>query len=182
MSEWTKLDVIGPECEINRKGEIRQKEIVLGGHTFVDFVRKASINKTGYVYMAFREGGKQKNHYVHRLVAETFVVNPDNKPFVNHKDGDKQNNTVDNLEWVTTAENNQHARDTGLVVTPKGEESKLAVLTNSEVLEIKRQLSEGRKQRDIAHDFNVHYSLISHIKAGRKWGDILYIKHGDARK
>ncbi len=172
MNEWAKLDVIGPECEVSRHGEVRQKTMVVAGREFKDFVRKASVNKAGYHYMAFREDGKQKNYYIHRLVAETFIDNPDNKPFVNHINGDKGDNTVFNLEWVTTAENNQHARETGLLVTPKGEDSRLSLLTNEQVIEIKRQLAEGKKQRDIAAEFGVHFTLISHIKAGRKWGDV----------
>lgn len=172
VTEWTKLNVIGPAAEINRRGQVRQKEITLGGRKFTDFIRKASINKDGYVYLAFRENGFQKNSYVHRLVANTFISNPLNKPFVNHMDGDKQNNNHSNLEWVTSAENNRHARETGLSVTPTGEANRLSLLTNEQVREIKKQLLEGRKQRDIAIQFNVHYSLISHIKAGRKWGEV----------
>jgi hypothetical protein len=53
---------------------------------------------------------------LHRLVAQNFIPNPEHKPVVNHKDGNKENNHVDNLEWVTYAENTQHAVDTGLIV------------------------------------------------------------------
>lgn len=69
-----------------------------------------TLNNRGYLTVVIRN----KTHMLHRLVAKAFIANVDNKPFVNHKDGNKLNNHVDNLEWCTTAENNKHARDTGL--------------------------------------------------------------------
>ena len=63
-------------------------------------------HKTGYVRVSI--GNKSKG-LVHRLVAETFIPNPNNKPMVNHIDGNKTNNHISNLEWVTNAENVKHA-------------------------------------------------------------------------
>lgn len=68
-----------------------------------------------YMFVKVRNNdGAVVKQYVHRLVAETFLLNPENKPQVNHKDGNRQNNQVDNLEFATASENMQHAYDTGL--------------------------------------------------------------------
>ena len=67
-----------------------------------------------YKFVTLLIDGKQKRMRVHRLVAETFIENPKNKPYVNHINGKKDNNNVENLEWVTPSENTQHAVQTGL--------------------------------------------------------------------
>ena len=69
-----------------------------------------TLNNRGY----YSVGIRRKTHMVHRLVAQAFIPNPENKPFVNHIDGNKLNNHVSNLEWCTVQENNLHARQTGL--------------------------------------------------------------------
>ena len=72
-------------------------------------------NSKGYLVTDLYSGGNRETVRVSRLVAEEFIPNPDNKPEVNHKDGNKHNNDVSNLEWVTKKENVRHAWDTGLV-------------------------------------------------------------------
>ena len=68
----------------------------------------------GYSYVALCNDGRQHRTGIHRLVAQEFIPNPNGKPMVNHIDGDKANNHVDNLEWCTPSENMQHAYRTGL--------------------------------------------------------------------
>lgn len=72
------------------------------------------FNKTGYLSVILSKKGKYKSFKVHRLVAQAFIPNLDNKPQVNHIDGNKKNNNVNNLEWVTIKENINHSWRTGL--------------------------------------------------------------------
>ena len=77
-----------------------------------NIILKNYLNKrTGYIYTHISVNGKPKNIRTHRLVAQAFIPNPENKPYVNHKDGNKQNNTISNLEWCTPKENSKHAKD-----------------------------------------------------------------------
>ena len=70
--------------------------------------------KRGYYLVTLYKDKEAKSMYVHRLVAENFISNIDNKPCINHKDGDKTNNNKNNLEWCTYSENMIHAHATGL--------------------------------------------------------------------
>lgn len=84
-------------------------------------VMKAQVDEKGY--LRIRLHGDQKRMFrVHQLVALTFIPNPDSKPEINHRNGRKQDNSVENLEWVTTAENFTHARETGLLKPRRGKD------------------------------------------------------------
>lgn len=75
---------------------------------------------TNYKRVILRVDGKAYSRYIHRLVAEAYIPNPENKPQVNHIDGDRENNHVDNLEWVTPKENHKHGREAGLIKVNQG--------------------------------------------------------------
>ena len=117
--------------------------------------------KDGYLYLRFNFDKRQKRLAVHRMLANIFIPNPKNKPEVNHKDGDKLNNCIDNLEWTTKQENCKHASLNKLY--PNGEKHYNNKLSEQDILLIKRLYKYGIKQNEIAIQFNVCQSHISRI-------------------
>jgi hypothetical protein len=99
-----------PKYEINKKGDIRN---IRTGKLCKPFVSEKGYLKV-MLYKTSRTNSKIPRR-VHRLVAQVFIPNPENKPQVNHKDGNKQNNNDWNLEWVTNIENKEHAEKNNLV-------------------------------------------------------------------
>lgn len=114
-----------------------------------------------------------KRYFVHRLVAEAFVPNPDNKPVVNHIDGNKTNNRADNLEWVTRSENDLHAFRLGLRTTYNNR-SVAKIDDNGVVLETFESLAEAQRKygRNVGEVCRGHRQRV----AGYKWMFIDNIK------
>lgn len=112
-SRWK--PVVGYEgyYEISQEGEVRGIERLVptmqGKRTIKSHLLTTRINNDGYVEIRLCRDGKTKTTFLHILLAKAFIPNPQNKPEVNHKDGNKTNNELSNLEWVTHAENMQHA-------------------------------------------------------------------------
>lgn len=77
-------------------------------------ILKPVIDNTGYYVVSLWKNNKHSRAHIHRLVAESFIINNDNKPYINHIDGNKLNNNIGNLEWCTPKENNIHAYKIGL--------------------------------------------------------------------
>lgn len=107
MKDYVKTVIGNKEVVVHRDGKVVSCKT---GHTYT-----WTDNGNGYKKVAVGFNGKTKNKYIHRLVAECFLPNPDNLSQVNHKDGDKTNNTVENLEWVSSSRNIRHAHKAGLM-------------------------------------------------------------------
>jgi hypothetical protein len=118
--EWRSVAGFESFYEVSNHGRVRslprrvERVGTRNGVLLTGRVRKLATNHMGYRTTNLRGGGRFQHFLIQRLVAVTFLPNPDNKEFVNHKDGDKANNVVTNLEWVTRAENNVHAYDNGM--------------------------------------------------------------------
>jgi len=133
---------------------------------------KPRKNNRGYFLVNLCKIGVMKTLKVHRLVALAYIPNPENKRTVNHLDGVKTNNYVDNLEWCTQKENVRHAYDTGLKDN-KGIKHYRAKLSEKEVLEIRRLYKTGNyTQKDLGEMFGVDHSHISNIINRKTWKHI----------
>lgn len=121
---------------------------------------KPILNERGYPMIQFWKNNKREAMKpVHRIVAETFIPNPKNKPQVNHINGIKTDNTVQNLEWATNKENNDHALKNNL---------KKQKLNDKKVLFIKKSLkNKSHTASHLARMFDVSTTTIQHIKSGR---------------
>ncbi len=126
-------------------------------------------NRGKYVGVSLCKNKKCKSLLVHRLIAQTFITNVENKSQVNHKDGNKQNNNVNNLEWVTPSENDKHAFKIGLK-NQKGENNNLSKLTNEAVRVIKNSIT--LTNIELANIFNISKPAISMIRTGKRWNFI----------
>lgn len=148
-------------------------------------VRKERLLKpcitSGYLCVGLWKNKKGYTSYIHRLLAIHFIPNPDNLPEVNHKDGNKLNNSIENLEWCTHKENMQHAHNNGLIKSPKGKNHHMfgkfgstcrnSKLDETKVLEI-RAIGKTKTLKEISIIYNTSIGLISRVLNRKEWKHI----------
>lgn len=117
---WKNIDGYGQDYQVSNYGRIKSFKRYKEGKLLA-----TPATQQGYPQVSLSLNGVDQPHLVHRLVATHFLPNPENKPQVNHLDGNKLNNRVDNLEWATPQENVQHAYNLGLAKVKSGSESHL---------------------------------------------------------
>lgn len=161
---WKKFIYEGQETDysVSTEGEVRKDT--------TNYILSQS-SQQDYKFVGLIINGKQKRMRVHRMVALAFIDNPDNKPYVNHINGNRSDNNVENLEWVTPSENTQHAVDTGLFKSGRTH-AVIQYNLNGEQMATFESASEAarqtggsqskitmccRRQRDSANDYQWRY-------------------------
>jgi hypothetical protein len=128
-----------------------------------------STKKNGYKTIMFSLMSKQKRYYIHRLVAIAFIPNKENKLQVNHINGIKDDNCIENLEWCTFFENTKHAMDNNLI--KKGEQAYCSKLTEKKVLAIRRlyKINPNFHKTNVAKKLGVRDATIHKIINNTRW-------------
>lgn len=119
------------------------------------------------------DDGSIQSHLVHRLVAKAYLPNPKEHPQVNHKDGNKMNSHVDNLEWVTVSENQIHAYSTGLKRMPRGTLNGRNRLSEQDVLDIYQRLLDGESNISVRNSYGIGTGTLTCIKNKSNWSYLL---------
>lgn len=154
MEYWKDID---DYICVSRDGLVKTKPRTLtNGRKYKGKILTQKQDKNGYYRIYYKVNKKGINKIAHRLIAQAFIENPHNKPQVNHINGIKWDNRINNLEWCTNLENKQHSKKIGLEHTPK--------IPNELVGKIKEKYSTGcYTQRQLAKEYNTTHSNIWYV-------------------
>lgn len=162
---WLPIAGLGSSYEVSNCGRVRSKRRcgTPGKILKPNYARR-------YYCVCLSVNNRKYSKPIHRLVAETFIMQPAGACLeVNHKDGNRLNNSVSNLEWVTRSQNMQHALANGLFKSPKGEDHYRTKFRAQDISEIRFLGATGTSQSELAEQFKVGQSQISRILNGKRW-------------
>lgn len=160
MENWK--DVIGYEnYQVSNLLKVRNNK---------GLILNISLNNN-YYRVGLSKNNVPKYIKLHRVIAIAFIPNPDNLPCINHIDGDKLNNNIDNLEWCTYRHNQLHAYRTGLriPIENKGTKNPMSKLTNEDVIFIR---NSNLKIKELCEIFGLKHQAISKIRLRQRWTHI----------
>ena len=140
----------------DKSGKLKKRKIIYSGE---------------YPFVQLRNNSRYHTKYIHRLLAEAYISNPGDMAYVNHKNGDKHDFSISNLEWVSPSENSLHAYKNGLS-SKKGVKHHLVKLSLNNVIEIKKRIKNGESCIKIAEDYPVGYQAIYKIKHRERWAHV----------
>ncbi len=177
MNEWRPIAGYEREDEVSNTGEIRSiPRIVMCGHNkkqkkiISGKIKNQHVTDKGYLAVNLSKNSIEVVRSVHRLVALAFVSNPENKPQINHINGIKTDNRIENLEWCTNKENVIHAVSIGMGGGVRGERSPHHKLTEIQVREIRRKYIPRKYSTfTLGKEYGVDRTTIGEIVRNRGW-------------
>ena len=157
MEIWKNVVGFEEQYEISNLGNLRSKERFVkhwrgGERKYKSNFKNIRLNDKGYFRCNLKNEGKRYDFTIHRLVALAFIPNEENKPFINHKNGIKTDNRVENLEWCNQSENVTHAVKNRLIKTKLTDEQAKKIFNS--------QLSN----RKLAEIYDINHSIVWRIK------------------
>lgn len=156
---------------VSSLGRVRREKTV--NNTYAGRILHGGIDCRGYHLVLLYKNGVKKSFKTHRLVASAFINNLQNLPQVNHKDGIKTNNRLNNLEYVSAQRNRLHAFEIGLQKGNCGESNPMARMKEKDVLAIRKIYSGGgRTYTSIAKDFNLSIRQTIDIIKRKSWSNL----------
>jgi len=158
VEEWREIEGYEGFYEVSNMGRVRRVKKYHGRTGVI----KPQPDGRGYLHVRLSRDNKVEIRNVHRLVGKAFLPIDERRPYINHKDGQKDNNMADNLEWCTAKENYAHAVNALGFKAARGFQKPNTKLSLEQVSEI-RLLAQTNKQKDIAEMFGVSKSLVSNI-------------------
>lgn len=175
LENETWKDIVGYEksYQISNLGRVKSLDRFInhymGGFSLIKgHLLKTRINSRGYVGVVLKKNTIAKSFVVHRLMAIAFIENKFNKPIINHKNGIKTDNRLENLEWSTYSENTKHAFDNNLINNLKGTSRYNSKLTIDIVKKIRKN-ELNLKNKDLATLYGVSRSLITNVMQNKTW-------------
>jgi hypothetical protein len=169
MTEEVWKPIVGYEgsYEVSSTGMVRRLRRSSGAR--VGRILKSHDNGEGYLFVPLCINNTRRQRTVHRVVAEAFY-GPALGRQVNHKNGNKQDNRVENIEWVTPKENSLHSYR--VLHNKQGSKHPMAKLTEACISTIRNMLANGQTMGSIGRRFGVHLSTVRDIRTGRTWSHV----------
>jgi hypothetical protein len=164
---WKDINDFEGMYKVSNLGNLKR---LLGKGVFAERLICRNIDRYGYIKRVLCRDGKMFYFTEHRLVANSFIENPENKATVNHINGIKTDNRVENLEWNTNLENKQHAINLGLT-NLKGTNHPKCKLTEEQVIEI-RKIGFTKTRTSLSKKYGVCRNSILRIITGENWNHI----------